>query len=208
MTSLRLAALFAAAALLAACSKEEAPATTPTAAAAAPATASAPAAQAAQGPTIEEIQSQAQGFTFGQAMSARTVYVFFDAQCPHCGALWYAAQPLKAQAKFVWIPVRLLKDESATQGAAILASKDPVKAMDDHEASMMDHKGGIKPEGDISAQQAAVKKNTELFNKYAFSSVPTLVIKNSQTGAVVTHEGALQTPDLATFVGASAPPAK
>jgi thiol:disulfide interchange protein DsbG len=80
--------------------------------------------------------------------------------------------------------------------------------MDDHEASMMDHKGGIKPEGDIAAQQAAVKKNTELFNKYGFSSVPTLVTKNAQTGAVVTHEGSMQTPDLAVFVGATAPPAK
>ena len=207
MTSPRLAAplatLFAAAFVLAACSKQEAPA--PAAAAAPTAAASAPAAQAVQGVTIEEIQAQTQGFTAGQAMAARTVYIFFDAQCPHCGALWYASQPLKSQAKFVWIPVRLLKDDSATQGAAILASKDPVKAMDDHEASMMDHKGGIKPEGDIAAQQAAVKKNTELFNKYGFSSVPTLVIKNTSTGAVVTHEGAMQTPDLAAFLGVPAP---
>lgn len=201
-----LGAILAAATLLAACGKES---TTPAAAAAAspasaPAASAAPAA-ASKDVTIEEIQAQTKGFTAGQAMSARTVYVFFDAQCPHCGALWYAAKPLKAQAKFVWIPVRLLKDDSEVQGAAILAAKDPAAAMDDHEASMMDRKGGIKAEGDVAAQRAAIKKNTELFNKYAFAAVPTLVTKNAQSGAVVTHEGALQTADLAAFLGVPVP---
>jgi thiol:disulfide interchange protein DsbG len=199
-------ALLAAAVLLSACSKEpEAPAASST-----PTTSTATAGAAAAQPqqvSIDTIASETQGFTVGPAMSARTVYVFFDAQCPHCSALWYAAKPLKTQAKFVWIPVRLLNDNSGTQGAAILASKDPAAAMDEHEASMMDHKGGIKAEGDTSAQQAAVKKNTDLFTRYAFASVPTLVTKNSQTGAVVTHEGALPTADLAAFIGAPAPAA-
>lgn len=183
---------------LAACSKEEP-------AASSSSSGSAPAAPATSQPvTIEAIEGGAQGFTVGSPMSARTVYVFFDAQCPHCSALWYAAKPLKSQAKFVWLPIRLLNDSSATQAAAILASKDPVAAMDAHEASMMDHKGGIKPEGDVSAQLAVVKKNTELFNKFGFNSVPSLVTKNAQ-GAIVTHEGSMQTPDLAAFVGVQVP---
>ncbi|HEY8051026.1 MAG TPA: thioredoxin fold domain-containing protein, partial [Ramlibacter sp.] len=115
------------------------------------------------------------------------------------------AKPLKTQARFVWIPVRLLNDTSETQGAAILAAKEPTEAMDQHEASLMDHKGGIKPEGKLDATEAAVKKNTELFTRYQFSSVPTLVTKNAQTGAVVTHEGALPTPELAAFLGVPAP---
>lgn len=184
------------AAALAACGKEEAPAS---------GSSSAPAAQTSQPVTLEAIESGAQGFTVGSPMSARTVYVFFDAQCPHCGQLWYSAKPLKSQAKFVWLPIRLLNDSSETQAAAILASKDPVAAMDAHEASMMDRKGGIQPEGDLSAQRAIVKKNTELFNKFGFSSVPSLVTKNAQTGAVVTHEGALPTPELAAFVGVPVP---
>src|SRR5213592_1849296 len=93
------AALLAAAALLSACSKEDS----------SPAAAGAAAPQASsQAVTLEAIQSGAQGFTVGSPMSARTVYVFFDAQCPHCGALWEAAKPLKSQAKFVWIPVGIL----------------------------------------------------------------------------------------------------
>jgi thiol:disulfide interchange protein DsbG len=193
-----LAAVIVAAAL-AACSKEE----TPASPAAAPASQGAQASQG--GITIEAIESGAQGFTVGSPMSARTVYVFFDAQCPHCGALWYAAKPLKSQAKFVWLPVRLLNDSSETQAAAVLAAKDPAAAMDEHEASMMDKKGGIKPEGDVAAQRAIVKKNTELFNKFGFGSVPSLVTKNAQTGAVVTHEGSMQTADLAAFLGVPVP---
>jgi thiol:disulfide interchange protein DsbG len=196
MKSIPLLSALLVALALAACSKEEA----------APSAAGAPAAAAAtQAISLEAIQAGAQGFTVGSPMSARTVYVFFDAQCPHCSALWYAAKPLKSQARFVWIPVRMLNDSSESQGATILAAKDPVAAMDEHEASMMDRKGGISASGDIAAQRAAVKKNTELFNKFNFASVPSLVAKNAQTGAVVTHEGALPTPELAAFIGAPAP---
>jgi thiol:disulfide interchange protein DsbG len=209
-----LAALVAATALVAACSKEQpaaapAPAPAPAPASTAPAApapaATAASAQSSSQPTMEAIAAEARGFAVGPAMSARTVYVFFDAQCPHCSALWYAAKPLKGQAKFIWIPVRLLNDSSGTQGAAILASKDAPAAMDAHEASMMDHKGGISAQGDDAAQRDAVKKNTDLFTRYQFASVPTLVTKNAQTGAVVTHEGSLQTADLAAFVGVPVP---
>lgn len=206
MRTAHLAALFAASALLAACGKEAAAPAAPSAAASAASTAAAAApAASSQQVSIETIQSETKGFAVGSAMSVRTVYVFFDAQCPHCGALWYAAKPLKSQAKYVWIPVRLLNDKSEEQGAAILASSDPAKTMDEHEASMMDRKGGIKGEGDLGVQRAAVKKNTELFNRYAFGAVPTLVTKNGQTGAVVTHEGSFQTPDLAAFTGVAVP---
>ncbi|HTH77681.1 MAG TPA: thioredoxin fold domain-containing protein [Ramlibacter sp.] len=199
MNKITLTAALLVALALAACSKEETPSSS--------SSTSAPAAAATSQPvTTEAIEAGAQGFTVGSPMSARTVYVFYDAQCPHCSALWYAAKPLKSQAKFVWIPIRLLNDSSATQAAAILAAKDPVAAMDAHENSMMDHKGGIKPEGDVSAQLAVVKKNTELFNKFGFNSVPSLVTKNAQTGAITTHEGSMQTPDLAAFVGVQPPP--
>ncbi|HUR90557.1 MAG TPA: thioredoxin fold domain-containing protein [Ramlibacter sp.] len=208
-------ALAAVAALVSACSKEApAPASAPAAPAPAaaatpatpPATAQAGAAAAqSSGVSTDAIASEAQGFTVGPTMSARTVYVFFDAQCPHCSAQWYAAKPLKPQAKFVWIPVRLLNDNSGAQGAAILAAKDPAAAMDEHEAAMMDHKGGIKAASGAAAQEAAIKKNTDLFTRYQFASVPTLVTKNAQTGAVVTHEGALKTEDLAAFVGVPVP---
>jgi thiol:disulfide interchange protein DsbG len=154
--------------------------------------------------SLDTIAAQAQGFSVGPAMSARVVYVFFDAQCPHCAALWDAARPLKNQARFVWIPVRLLNDASLAQGATLLGAADPVAAMDQHEASMRDKRGGITAASVTDAHKDAIKRNTELFNRYGFGSVPTLVTK-SQAGAVVTQEGAMQAPALAAWLGVQPP---
>ena len=155
--------------------------------------------------TIEAITAEAKGFTFGSAMSARTVYVFFDAQCPHCGTLWYAAKPLKSQAKFVWIPVGLLNAASTAQGATILAAADPVAAMEAHETSMMAKSGGISEAANSDTQKDTIKKNTALMNRFRFASIPSVVAVNAKTGAVVTHEGAMSTADLANFLGLQVP---
>jgi thiol:disulfide interchange protein DsbG len=163
---------------------------------------------AAEAPvSLSAIEAEAGGFTLGSSISARTVYVFFDPQCPHCAALWVAAKPLRTQAKFVWIPVALMKPTktSETQGAALLAAKNPVEAMDAHEASMTAGKGGITPAGDIEAQRAVVQKNTALMNRFGFASIPTIVGQNAQTGALVTRQGALPTPELAKLLGLEAP---
>jgi thiol:disulfide interchange protein DsbG len=168
-----------------------------------------PAAEAGSQPvSIPVIQAEAKGFTVGSPMSVRTVYVFFDPQCPHCAQLWQTAKPLKSQTKFVWIPIRLLNDTSEAQGAAILAAKDPAEAMDEHETSMAAKTGGISAMGDISAQRAIVKKNTELFNRLGFASVPSIVGTQAQSGAMVVHEGALPTPELAQMLGLAVPNAQ
>ena len=151
------------------------------------------------------IAEQATGFTFGSPMSARTVYVFFDTQCSHCGALWYAAKPLKSQAKFVWIPVGLLNASSTSQGAALLAASDPVAAMDAHETSLLARGGGISATGISDAQKDTIRKNTELMNRFGFSSIPTIVGTHAQSGALVKNEGAMSTVALAGLLGLPAP---
>ncbi|MES2980290.1 MAG: DsbC family protein [Pseudomonadota bacterium] len=154
--------------------------------------------------SIEAISSQAEGFTAGSSVSARTVYVFFDPQCPHCNELWEAARPLKAQARFVWIPVGILNASSTSQGAALLSAPDPVAAMDAHEQSMRARQGGITAAGDLP-KRAVVLKNTTLLNSFGFSSIPTIVAKHAQTGELVTREGAMPTAALATFLGLQVP---
>lgn len=151
--------------------------------------------------SLDTIAAQAQGFSVGQTMSARVVYVFFDPQCPHCAALWQAAKPLKAQARFVWIPVSLLNAKSTTQGATLLAAADPVTAMDGHEVSLREGRGGIPEGSGLDAQTASVKRNTELFNSFGFGGVPTIVTKNAQTGEVIKREGSMQTQALAQLLG-------
>ncbi len=168
--------------------------------------AAAPSAAAGAGATpvsLEAIAAEAQGFNVGSTMAARTVYAFFDPQCPHCAALWVAAKPLRSQARFVWIPVSLLNATSTAQGAALLAAPDPVAAMDAHEASMRDQRGGIAGGGD-EARKQAVKKNTELMTRFGFNSVPTLVGKHAQTGELVTIEGSAPTSVLAQRLGLQA----
>jgi len=155
--------------------------------------------------SIAAIQTEAKGFSVGVPMSARTVYVFFDPQCPHCTALWEAAKPLKNQIRFVWIPVGILNASSTAQGATILAMPDPEAAMNAHEASMTAKSGGISASRDIDPAKAAVTQNTQLMTRFGFASIPTIVATNAQTGAMITQEGAMSTTALANFLGLQAP---
>ena len=187
------ATLIAAGVLLTAC--KEAPSTGATAK-----TAATPVSMAA-------IAAEAKGFEVGSQMSARTVYVFFDAQCAHCGALWNAAKPLKSQAKFVWIPVGLLNASSTTQGATLLAAQDPAAAMDQHETSFLAKQGGISVGSDLDTAKSWVAKNTELMNRFGIASVPSIVGIHAQTGALVKHEGSMSTAALAGLLGLQPPAA-
>jgi len=172
----------------------------------APSTSATAGAKAATTPvSVAAIAAEAQGFLVGSQMSARTVYVFFDAQCAHCGALWNAAKPLKSQVKFVWIPVGLLNPSSTTQGAALLAAKDPAATMDEHETSLLAKQGGISAGSGLDAQKAAVAKNTALMTKFGFASVPSIVGTHAQTGALVIKEGSMPTAALASLLGLSVP---
>ncbi len=153
------------------------------------------------------VAAEAKGFSVGSTMSARTVYVFFDPQCPHCNALWLAAKPLKSQAKFVWIPVGLLNASSTAQGATLLAAKDPAAAMDEHEASMQTKSGGISAGSDIAAQKDMVASNTALLTRLGFGSIPTIIGTHAQSGALVTQEGSMPTAALATLLGLQVPTA-
>ena len=95
---------------LAACSKEE---TT-----GAPSAAGAPAADTSPIPPAQAydvLAAQGKGFTAGALMSANTVYVLFDPQCPHCGHLWQSSLPLQSKVKFVWLPVAIMNAKSAPQ---------------------------------------------------------------------------------------------
>lgn len=186
------AAVVAASLLLAACND-------------APNTAQPGATTASTAVSVAAIAAEAKGFSVGSAVSARTVYVFFDPQCPHCTALWEAAKPLKSQARFVWIPVGILNASSTAQGATLLAAKDPVAAMDEHEASITARSGGISAAGGIDAQKADVAKNTALMTRFGFGSIPTIIGTHAETGALVTQEGSMPTAALANLLGLKLP---
>lgn len=142
------------------------------------------------------------GFAVGQMMSTQVVYVFFDTQCPHCGALWQASKPILGQVRMVWMPVTLLNPKSIKQGAALLASKDVVPVMDAHERSVSAGGGGMEPPANVNVDlEQKVRSNTKLMTELGGDSVPFLVFKNPARGKPETFAGALPTAQLKQLLG-------
>jgi thiol:disulfide interchange protein DsbG len=155
---------------------------------------------------LAAVATQGKGFTVGAMMSANSVYVLFDPQCPHCGHLWQASVPLHKKVKFVWIPISIMGGKSVPQGAALLAAANPVELMSEHEASVLANTGGISASANIPAEmEQAIKKNTQLFNSLGVESVPYILARNLRTGQMVTNNGAMSTPALAEFLGVDLP---
>lgn len=158
--------------------------------------------------SVQTVAAQAKGFTVGSIMSAHTVYVFFDPQCPHCGHLWQASTPLQSKVKFVWIPVAWINPSSLPQGSALLTAANPAELMTAHETSLLAGTGGISAPAAVAPEiEQAIKANTKLLNSFGAESVPFVITKDAQTGQTVSRNGALGTPELAAFagVGAAAP---
>ena len=152
--------------------------------------------------TVQGVAAEAKGFTVGAMMSANTVYVFFDPQCPHCGHLWQASTPLMKKVKFVWIPVAWINASSLPQGAALLAAANPADLMTEHESSLLAGKGGIAASSSVSsAVEQSIKANTKLLNSMGAESVPFVVVKNAVTGQTISRSGALATSALAEMIG-------
>ena len=157
--------------------------------------------------SIQAVTKGAKGFTVGALMSANTVYVFFDPQCPHCGHLWQASLPLHKKVKFQWIPVAWINASSLTQGAAMLGAADPLALMTEHEASLLGGRGGISAPSSVPPDvEQTIKANTKLLNGFGAESVPFVIVKNVRTGQTITHNGAMTTAELAELVGVDTTP--
>jgi thiol:disulfide interchange protein DsbG len=156
--------------------------------------------------SLQTLASEAKGFTVGAMMSTNTVYVFFDAQCPHCGHLWEASEPLRKKARFVWIPVGLINASSTAQGAALMTAANPAELMSEHERSLLAGKGGISASSSLPAgTEEAIKANTRLWTSFGAEAVPYTVAKNAKTGQTVTKEGSMPTAALADLLGVDLP---
>lgn len=150
--------------------------------------------------SIDAIRTQAKGFSVGSAVRAKTVYVFFDPQCPHCGHLWEASKPLLDSVKFVWIPVAFAGPVSVAEGAGILSAADPGQTMDQHEKLLKETGKGIAaPSTDGMAD--AVDSNTKLITAFGFDTIPAMVMSDVNVGGVKSHMGQMETAELSKWVG-------
>jgi thiol:disulfide interchange protein DsbG len=147
------------------------------------------------------LETYAHGFAVGAPSAVTTVYVFYDAQCPYCAALWRASQPLLGEARFVWIPVAMLTRASLPQGATILGATAPALAMSEHEALFSARRGGITVDRQAQPRFAPlVLANTEIARRLGLGSVPVMYV--SRPGrALVPHAGALPTAELRSLLG-------
>ena len=181
---------------LAACSKEEAagaPGSTQAAGDKTP---------IAQAQAYDVLATQGKGFTAGAMMSANTVYVLFDPQCPHCGHLWQSSLALQSKVKFVWLPVAIMNAKSAPQGAAIMTAANPVETMNAHEQQLLGGQGGMSASANVPPEvMQTIKNNTDLLERLGATSVPFVVAKQQGTGKVVTQNGAMSVEALANFLG-------
>lgn len=185
-------ALLASSALgLMACSKEDA-------------TSGQPAAAAPIDPTLayDTVAREAKGFTAGAMMSAHTVYVLFDPQCPHCSHLWESSLPLQTKVKFVWAPVAIIGPKSLPQGAALMQAANPVETMTAHEKSLLAGQGGMSASASIPAEiEATIKANTGLLDRLGADSVPFIVARHAGSGQVITRAGSMDTAGLSSWLG-------
>ncbi len=155
--------------------------------------------------TIEAVTANTKGFTVGAMLSATTVYVFFDPQCPHCGHLWQASMALQKKVRFVWIPVAWINTSSLPQGAALLTATDPLALMTEHEASILAGTHGIAAPASVAPDiEQSIKGNTKMLTGFGAESVPFFVTKNARTGQLIQHEGAMSTVELAALLGVDA----
>lgn len=182
---------------LAACSKEES-----ATASGSPGASAADKSPIAMAQAFDVLAAQGKGFMAGALMSANTVYVLFDPQCPHCGHLWQASIPLQSKVKFVWLPVAIMNAKSAPQGAAIMTAANPVETMNAHEQQLLAGQGGMSASASIPPEVLqSIKTNSELLERLGATSVPFMVAKHQRTGAVITQSGALGVEALANFLG-------
>lgn len=178
-----------------------------------PARAQAPAAAPAAAPAplpppdaramLEQFEKSGRGFDMRPGVkAATTVYVVFDPQCPWCAKFWDSAKPIAERVRFVWLPVAVLNPRSEPQGAAILASANPVETMEANEAQLP--KGGL-PIDTLAPPMAAredVWSNSRIYRRTGGRTVPFAVYRDAQ-GQAATIPGYLPPEELKKVLGLS-----
>ena len=145
--------------------------------------------------------SRGTGFVVGQAMAARVALVFFDPQCPHCAKLWVAGKPLLDRIRMVWMPVAFINPSSGPQGALMLASKDAVATMDQHESLLAKGQGGLAVSGSADAGLLQkIQANTQLWKSLDARSVPHMVYRIGNDGPYGVQSGGMSTEMLAELL--------
>lgn len=156
---------------------------------------------AKQAPSIGAASRYATGIDVGNLRSERRVFVFFDPQCPHCGAFWKETKKLGNDARFTWVPVAILNRTSLAQGAAILGAASPVETMNAHEVKLTAGAGGMSAPEAAPKYKELIERNTKLLESFGATGVPFILSVHEKTGQVYLNSAGMPAEKLAAALG-------
>lgn len=142
-------------------------------------------------------------FLWGKASAKKELWIVFDPNCIYCHKTYkdlkgYVA---KGAVKVNIIQVGFLKPSSLGKAAAILAAKDPAKALatDEKGFNVAAEEGGIKPDLSDSAAVAQVKENNAWMQAQGIGGTPYLLFRDAEGKA---HAIGGYDPDTAKLLAA------
>ncbi|WDG52164.1 thiol:disulfide interchange protein DsbG [Pseudomonas chlororaphis] len=137
----------------------------------------------------------------GKADAPRVVYLFSDPNCPYCNMFWEQARPWvnAGKVQLRHIMVGIIREDSPGKSAALLAAKDPQKALQDHEKA---GKGSsLKPLAKIPAEvQAKLDANMALMDELELSATPAIFYMDDK-GELQQQQGAPAPDKLGKIFG-------
>lgn len=136
----------------------------------------------------------------GAADAPRIVYVIADANCPYCSQFWKQARPwVKAgKVQLRHVLVGILREDSAGKAAAILSSKSPQTALNNHEAAGKD--SNIRPLVRIpDAINGKLAANLVLMRDLGAAATPAIFYMDGDR--LQQHQGAPRAETLQQILG-------
>ena len=137
----------------------------------------------------------------GDKNAPRTVYLFSDPNCPYCNMFWEQARPwVKAgKVQLRHIMVGIIREDSPGKSAALLAAKDPAKALQAHEKAGKASK--LKALEQVpEAVQQKLAANMALMEEMGLQATPAIFYQDEQ-GNLQSQQGAPRPEMLGKILG-------
>jgi len=149
------------------------------------------------------------GIIQGSTSAPHGLFVIVDPNCIFCHRLYDKLIPMIASGKLSvkWIVTGLIKPSSKSKAYAILAAKDPLKALAENEKHFNEavEEGGITPLNTPPAKiKAAVAANEAFMKQHNLSGTP-VIIYVAKDGSPQLTEGLPQPATLTRIINNSKP---
>ena len=136
----------------------------------------------------------------GQLETQKTLYMFFDPNCPFSQLAWLALQPYReAGAQIRWVPVAYLKPDSRHRTAALLDASNPEELL----ALNMNNFGQPNSDLDVAIEnhhREQMQTNMDLMQSLGINGTPGWVWVN-EDDELQTHSGMPRLPRVSEITG-------